>query len=465
MRLIYVLFTFLWLWNTASYGQMFFRLSAVPGKFTPTLDTIFLAGNFNNWNPRDTSYRFQKNGQGQWQVSISTSLSALQFKVTRGSWATVEVAANGQDIPNRTATFTQGQTIDFPVADWADTKGNHTTTEQVSILTSQLWLKALKRYRRIWVCLPPDYSSNPNRRYPVIYLHDGQNVFDAATSFAGEWKVDEALQTLSNQPGWEPVIAVAVDNGGGERINELTPFRNPTYGGGQGELYGKALVEDVKPLIDSLFRTKKDRINTALGGSSLGGIETLYMGFAWPQIYSKLLVFSPSLWYSDSLQQFIFGQPQLPDVRMYLLAGTNESASMIAETNSFYNGLISNGFLPSNISKNIISGGTHSEGFWSQYVKVGLEFLFSPTTEIKKKSGLGEENYWIILREKNEIQFQKPEEKSIEPEIVMFDILGKIQPLEKLSESNWRFRPQPAGVYMLRIQWNGKVYAQKFVLE
>lgn len=465
MRTFFFMIATFWLWHSTAYSQITVRLSALPAKYTPDLDTIFLAGNFNNWNPRDTAYRFQKNGQGQWQLTFSPIQTALQFKITRGNWATVEVAANGQDIPNRTATNTPGQILDIPVADWADTRGNHSGTDQVSILTSQLWLKALKRYRRIWVCLPPNYAINPNQRYPVVYLHDGQNVFDAATSFAGEWKVDEALLSLSTQQGWEPVIAIAVDNGGGERINELTPFRNQTYGGGQGELYGQAIVEDVKPLIDSLFRTKKDRMNTALGGSSLGGIETLYMGYAWPQVFSKLLVFSPSLWFSDSLQQYIFAQPQPPDVRMYLLAGSSESATMVSETNSFYNGLISNGFFSSNINKKIVSGGTHSEGFWSQYVKEGLEFLFAPNTEVKKKSPPGEEEPRFIIREKNEVHLQNMKEKSPEQEVVMIDVWGKIQSLVKLSGRVWKFQQQPPGVYLLRTHWNGKVNAQKIILE
>lgn len=447
MKIFIALFLWIGTWNASA--QVTIRLGSLPGKYTPELDTLFVAGNFNDWNPRDTAFRFKRNGLGQIQATIETVQNPLLFKITRGNWASVEVAANGQDIPNRSLPNNAG-TVEIPVVDWADSRGNHTSNAQVSVLTSQLWLKSLKRYRRIWVCLPPDYQSNPTRRYPVIYLHDGQNLFDAATSFSGEWKVDEALASLAQQPGWEPVIAVGIDNGGGERINELTPFRNPTYGGGQGELYGKDVVETIKPLIDSLFRTKPDRQNTAVGGSSLGGIETLYMGYAWPQIFSKQLVFSPSLWYSDSLQNFLYAQPQASDVRIHLLAGTNESASMVAQTNSFYNGLISAGFPAANISKNIINGGTHSEGFWSQHVKLGLEFLFAITTDVKKKTAKSGKTA-KVWQENGRIEILNPENDST-PTIRLVDVLGKEIGLKTSGNGRWTSPRLKAGFYLIQIQ-------------
>lgn len=449
-------------WAIQANGQVTIRLGALPAKYTPILDTLFIAGNFNDWNPRDTAYRFKKNAQGQWQVVVNSVQNPLLFKTTRGSWPSVEVAANGQDIPNRSQANVSGTNVEIVVADWADTRGTHTATSQVSILTSQLWLHSLKRYRRIWVCVPPDYTVNTTRRYPVIYLHDAQNLFDAATSFAGEWKVDEALNTLSQQPGWEPLIAVGVDNGGDERINELTPFRHPTYGGGQGELYGQALVDDVKPLIDSLFRTKKDLANTAVGGSSLGGIETLYMGYAWPQVYSKLLVFSPSLWYSDSLQNYIYSQPQPPGMRMYLLCGTNESSTMVGEMNSFYNGLLGAGFPASQMSKNIITGGTHSEGFWSQHVKNGLEFLFANVTAVKKnKSPLKEE--FEIIRNEGIIDIQFTENQP-NVKISLVDFMGRKIPLSSNRNGHWNSPKMSSGWYLLQVEKENQFHSEKLWL-
>jgi predicted alpha/beta superfamily hydrolase len=368
-------------------AQVLFSLQSLPSKYTPELDTLFLAGNFNNWNPRDTTFRFRKNPGGQWQVRIQSSLNEFQYKITRGNWATVEVSATGLDISNRTSPNIPDSEVPIQVANWADTKGTHTGTAGVQILSSQVWLTALKRYRRIWVCLPSQYDPNGTERYPVLYMHDGQNVFDAATSFAGEWKVDEALLQLEQQAGWQPIIAVGIDNGGGDRLTELTPFRHPTYGGGNGENYARAVVETVKPLIDSHFRTLSDMANTGIGGSSLGGFESLFMAYAYPNVFSKALIFSPSLWFSDSLRQFCLAQPQPVNTRLYWVCGTNEGdADMIPDMNACYLDLLNAGMPSSRMSKKIITGGTHSEGFWSAQVKDGIQWLFGSSTAIKKKS-------------------------------------------------------------------------------
>lgn len=351
-------------------AQVTLKINSLPAKYTPQLDTLFVAGDFNSWNPRDTAYRFRKNAQGQLEVKVQSPQTTLLYKITRGSWPTVEVTATGADIPNRNSPNTPNGLISIDVADWNDTKGTHTAQAGVQILTSQLWLKSLKRYRRIWVSLPAEYQANPSKRYPVMYFHDGQNVFDAATSFSGEWKVDEALTQLEAQPNWEPVISVGVDNGGGERINELTPYRHPTYGGGQGESYAKDIVECVKPLIDSLFRTKKDAANTAVGGSSLGGIETLFMGYRYPGIFTKCLIFSPSLWFSDSLRQYCLAQPQLVNSKLYWVCGTNEGdPDMVPDMNECHADLLAAGMPDSQMKKLVVTGGTHSEGFWSQQVR------------------------------------------------------------------------------------------------
>ena len=367
-------------------AQVIFRLNSLPLKFTPESDTIFIAGNFNNWNPRDTSFRFKKNPQNQLEIKINTVLTSLEYKITRGSWNVEEVSASGQNIPNRVSANIPNTTISLDVADWKDTKGTHTATPQVQILTSQLWLSALKQYRRIWVCLPTEYANQPAKRYAVMYFHDGQNVFDAATSYSGEWKVDEALSQLEASAGFEPIIAVGIDNGGTERLNELTPFRHPTYGGGKGEKYAEAVVTDIKNLIDSKFRTKTDAANTAVGGSSLGGIETLFMAYTYPAIFSKALIFSPSLWFSDSLRQYCLTQPQPVNSRLYWTCGTNEGdPDMVPDMDECYADLISAGMPSAQMKKNIVSGGTHSEAFWSSQVKAGIGWLFSTNTSLKKK--------------------------------------------------------------------------------
>lgn len=407
-------------------AQVTFRLNSLPAKYTPALDTLFIAGDFNSWNPRNAASRFQKNTLGQLEATVTSAQANLQYKITRGSWATVEVAANGLDIPNRQSPNTPGSTVVLDVADWADTKGSHTSQAGVQILTSQLWLRNLKRYRRIWVNLPGDYQTNTSRIYPVMYFHDGQNVFDAATSFAGEWKVDEAMIQLESQAGWEPVIAVGIDNGGSDRLSELTPFRHPTYEGGAGELYAKDVVECVKPLIDSLFRTKKDKAHTAIGGSSLGGIETLYMAYAYPSVFSKALIFSPSLWFSDSLRQYCLAQPQPTESKLYWVCGTNEGdPDMVPDLNQCYADLLAAGMPASQMSKAVVTGGTHSEGFWSSQVKAGISWLFGSATTAVKKNESGIQPEVEVWKEGNVIHIGIESQSLENVDYQIFDLSGR----------------------------------------
>ena len=376
MRFFLLFFIFNHFLNS-SFGQVYFNLETLPSQYTPTPDALFITGNFNNWNPRDTMFRFRKNEQGMWQVAVLTSLSNLEYKITKGSWETVEATEQGANISNRICPNTPGLQIGIHIAGWSDTKSLHTATKEVRVLASPVWLKALQRYRRIWVYLPGNYEKEPNRHYPVIYFHDGQNIFDNATSAYGEWKLDEALNQLEKEPGWEPIIAVGIDHGGTERLNELTPFRHPKYGGGLGENYAKAVVEDVKPLIDSLFRTKSKAASTGIAGSSLGGIESLYMAYAYPNVFSKALIFSPALWFSDSLRQFCKSKPPSKNLRLYWVCGTNEGdEDMVPDFNECYEDLLKAGRPKRNMKKRIVSGGTHSESFWSSEVKAGIYWLF-----------------------------------------------------------------------------------------
>jgi len=408
----------------SSWAQVVFRLNALPLKYTPELDTLFLAGNFNNWNPRDTAYRFKKSAQNQLELSVNTVSTSLAYKITRGSWNVEEVSISGQTIQNRTSANIPGTIINIDVADWKDTKGTHTGTAQVQILTSQLWLTSLQKYRRIWVCLPAQYSNQPAKRYPVIYFHDGQNVFDASTSFAGEWKVDEALSQLEGSVGFEPIIAVGVDNGGEDRLLELTPFRHPGFGGGNGEKYAEALATDVKNLIDSRFRTKTEAANTAIAGSSLGGIETLFMAYRYPNVFSKALVFSPSLWFSDSLRQFCMASPQPVNSKLYWVCGTNEGdADMVPDMEQCYNDLIASGMPSAQMKKTIVAGGTHSEGFWASQVKAGISWIFSSNSTSKKKEMLNPLFQIHKIENKVQIENLKPGQTI---EIQLLDLTGKL---------------------------------------
>ncbi|HEX5316275.1 MAG TPA: alpha/beta hydrolase-fold protein, partial [Candidatus Kapabacteria bacterium] len=156
--------------------------------------------------------------------------------------------------------------------------------------------------------LPRGYRSLSRRRYPVLYLHDGQNVFDAATSFSGvEWGVDETAERLTKENLIEPLIIVAVANMGEERVDEYAPTRGvidakakrKKRSKGLARQYGHFLMNELKPYIDRKYRTKPNAEFTGLGGSSLGGLVTLALGILYPQTFSRLMVMSPSIWWDD----------------------------------------------------------------------------------------------------------------------------------------------------------------------
>ena len=190
--------------------------------------------------------------------------------------------------------------------------------------------KILGNRRNVLVYLPRGYRRWSRKRYPVLYLHDGQNVFDAATAFNGvEWGVDETAQRLIRTNLIEPLIIVAVANTGEERVHEYAPTRGKfdkrRRSKGLLKNYGRFLVEELKPFIDSKYRTQRGAESTALGGSSLGGLATLVLGLWFPQVFSRLAVLSPSVWWDDSV---IYGmveslEDKLP-LKIWLDTGTHE---------------------------------------------------------------------------------------------------------------------------------------------
>ncbi len=177
---------------------------------------------------------------------------------------------------------------------YIDTHPQHTVTGTL-LQFDALWSPQLSNHRDILVWLPPDYTTSTNR-YPVIYVHDGQNIFDRHTSFVGEWHVDETMQMLSGQ-GF-PAIIVGIPNMGAQRVLEYSPFTDPRFGKGQGDRYLAFVAETVKPLIDTHFRTMPEREHTAILGSSMGGLISLYGFFKRGDVFGAVGCLSPSLWFA-----------------------------------------------------------------------------------------------------------------------------------------------------------------------
>lgn len=188
--------------------------------------------------------------------------------------------------------------------------------------------KILNNDRNVIVYLPPGYDENKHARYSVFYMHDGQNLFDGATSFipGQEWRVDETAETLIKVGKIEPLIIVGVYNAGAERVNEYTAAQDPKYQtGGKADLYGRFLVEELKPFIDKTYRTKNDAKHTGLGGSSLGGLISLYLGFKYPTVFTRIAIVSPAVWWADNhIVRFAENQSRKLPLRIWLDIGTKE---------------------------------------------------------------------------------------------------------------------------------------------
>ena len=236
----------------------------------------------------------------------------------------------------------------------------------------------LPRARTILVYLPPGYKPRAARRYPTLYLQDGQNVFDKATSFGEEWHVDETAQSLIEQGQIEPLIVVAIYNTGEHRVNEYTPTKVADKGGGSADLYGRMLVEEIKPLIDRKYKTLPSAASTGLGGSSLGGLLTMHLAIKYPTAFNRLAVLSPSVWWDNRviLREVQEVTAKLP-LKIWLDAGTAEGANVVADVRALRDALLAKGWVPDHDLRYVeAEGAGHNEQSWGARVAEVLKFLY-----------------------------------------------------------------------------------------
>jgi enterochelin esterase-like enzyme len=267
---------------------------------TKKLDDIYIAGSFNNWNPGDSKYKLKPFGATRKAIVLKDlPAGKYEFKFTRGNWKTVETTAKGEGIPNRVYDLTEDASADITIEGWSDDYPDkpkpNTETAQVKVIDSAFKIPQLDRTRRIWVYLPKSYNATKGKIYPVLYMHDGQNLFNEQTAPFGEWGVDEALDSLQQQTGKECIV-VGIDNSNEKRMNEYNPFNNEKYGKGEGDLYVDFLVKTLKPYIDKNYRTQKDAAHTFIAGSSMGGLISLYALVKYPDVFGTAGIFSPAFW-------------------------------------------------------------------------------------------------------------------------------------------------------------------------
>ena len=226
---------------------------------------------------------------------------------------------------------------------------------------------------------PPGYDADPGRRYPVLYLHDGQNVFDQATSVGQEWRVDETALGLITAGQIAPLLIVGIYNTGEHRIDEYTPtVDTDKKSGGKADQYGRMLIEEIKPFIDREYRTLPDAPNTGLGGSSLGGLLTMHLGIRHSGVFGKLAALSPSVWWDGKvIVREVNALPGKLPLRIWLDAGTQEGEEVIADARALRDALVAKGWVVGqDLSYMEAEGAQHNEESWGSRVDSVLKFLF-----------------------------------------------------------------------------------------
>ncbi len=344
-----------------------------------TGSNIYAAGSFNGWNPQDEQYKFKKDDKGNYFLELKLASGKYEYKITRGGWDKVECKKDGAGIENRVMTISANTTITLNIEEWADrfatATRKSTASKNVKIIDTAFLIPQLKRVRRVLIYLPENYS-NPKNHYPVLYIHDGQNVFDGATSFAGEWGVDEFLDSTKARQ----CIVVAIDNGGNKRLNEYCPYdftlnpKKPKENKGEGQQYVDFLVKTLKPVIDKKYRTLKDKKNTFITGSSMGGLISFYAVLKYPKVFGGAGVFSPSVWIcKEDLLNLVKTTGKKVNSKIYFYCGKLEGPGMIPDMLKVFEELAA--VSKSKMTTVIRDDGKHNEPTWRKEFPLFYDWL------------------------------------------------------------------------------------------
>lgn len=340
---------------------------------------VYLTGSFCKWLPDLEEYRMTMVSPGNYRYQFPEDLELpypLEYKYTRGGWNQVELDRAGRPYGNRTIKAGTMLVKDQVIRWQTDITSKADLSPIVETVSEDFEIKPISRTRRVRVLLPHEYYDNPDQRYPVLYMTDGQNLFGQGLE-PGNWEIDRSLSVLAREHK-AGVIIVAVDHGEEDRVQELSPYDNVRFGKGYGAKFLQFIAGPLKTHIDAKYRTKTDRLNTGIGGSSVGGLLSIYAALMFPQTFGKFLVFSPALWISEKIyfDAIHFFEPF--EARIYLYAGGKESAHMIPNVNKLKDTLETQSFGYSRvkIKSAVDARGEHDERQWSKEFPKAFEWLF-----------------------------------------------------------------------------------------
>ncbi len=401
----------------------FIIVSDKTGKATPS-SPIYLAGTVNGWDPGNQQYKLTAQSDMRWRLHVTKEMlkgspSTVEFKFTRGSWATEELNADFSvpgnkmlpKVPASKIKPGEPPSIEYTIVAWTDTAPNFTARhigDDYKPMTVTGDLRRLQvqggagnaagHSRDLLVWLPPGYDKpeNSGLSYPVLYLMDGQNLFEKPATAPGEWKADETATALITGGKARPFIIVGVPNSGSARLQEYMP---PAMGNEllkdakpQGDAHVEWLMHTAMPRVESAFRVAKGPENTGIGGSSMGGLIALYAGATHPDTFGLILAESPALRLGkDSDWKSVFEGTKRWPQRVYIGVGGKEgfdkqqvSDSFAASVKEFDAMLTSAGLDQSRKEFVFEPDAVHNEGAWAERLTGAVEFLFPPVAHRPK---------------------------------------------------------------------------------
>ena len=339
---------------------------------------ISFASTLNNWTPGAAGFELKNTGENNFEITMPDCPANFKGKFTCGSWKTVECTTEEKDVSDRVFDIISDTTIYLEVAAFRQPalieKYDVPRSPQVIVVNDSFYLPQLNAKRRIWMYVPKSYDSK--KRYPVLYMHDGQNLFDNSIAFAGEWGVDEYLDSTKKE-----CIVIGIDNGGDERMQEYNAYDNTKFGKGKGKLYTDFIVQTLKPYVDKNYATLKEKKNTFIAGSSMGGLISYYAALKYPNTFGKIGVFSPSFWICmPEIKKELAASKITTKIDFYFYSGWKETESLFKEIFSIKRATKLK--CPTcNTEYSVSKDGIHNEQYWRKELPKFFDWIFNGQTK------------------------------------------------------------------------------------
>ncbi len=323
-------------------------------------------------NPQNEQYRFQQDDKGNYFISLALFTGSYEYKITRGGWNKVECHRSGEATENRKLLVKGDTILHIDIEAWADhfpvKPKLSTASRNVKVIDTVFYIPQLNRTRRIWVYLPEDYTTS-KKKYPVLYMHDGQNLFEDSSSFSGEWGVDEFMDTTT----LKKCIVVGIDNGKDKRRNEYNPYDNERFGKGEGNAYADFLVKTLRPYINKQYRIIRNRKNTLISGSSMGGLISMHAVLKYPKVFGAVGVFSPAFWVAPQIINDIRVNGKKVKSKIYFYAGKQEGETMVPGMLKVFEEMLK--YSRSKMTTVIRDDGKHHETTWRKEFPLFYEWV------------------------------------------------------------------------------------------